>query len=118
MVDMLHIQINKTGHYIIQKNINGKQIHCGTYHTLEEAIKVRDQLIDNDWDVDFINSLKHSSKGVDRYIYKDKCGFVIHKSINGKLKYFGRYRSRENARKERDLLEEYGWDEDLLMECE
>ena len=36
--------------YFIIKYINGKQIHFGTFDNLEEAILVRDKLMENNWE--------------------------------------------------------------------
>ena len=33
----------------LKKHINGKTMHFGTFKTLEEAIKARDELIKNNW---------------------------------------------------------------------
>ena len=44
-------QNNHTGHYRIQKKINGVLHQYGTYNTLDEAIRVRYNLIKNNWEI-------------------------------------------------------------------
>lgn len=46
--DMKYIYKNNWS-YFIQKCINGKIRYFGTFKTLEEAIKARDELIKNNW---------------------------------------------------------------------
>lgn len=116
--NLKHIQQNKAGKFVIQKMINKKQTHCGVYDTLEEAVKVRDKLIESNWDLDLINTLKTPRKGKNRYITYNNGAYVICKRLDGKLRYFSRHHSLEEARCERDKLEEYGWDYSLLVECE
>ncbi|WP_405316217.1 hypothetical protein [Methanobrevibacter sp.] len=46
------------GRYRIQKVINGRKISYGTYDTLEEAILVRDKLMECDWDKKQLQEIK------------------------------------------------------------
>ena len=46
------------GRYRIQKIINGRKISYGTYDTLEEAILVRDKLMECDWNKKQLQEIK------------------------------------------------------------
>lgn len=46
------------GRYRIQKVINGRKISYGTYDTLEEAILVRDKLMECDWNKKQLQEIK------------------------------------------------------------
>ena len=122
--DMLHIQKRYNGKFIIGKSIDGQYTHCGTFDTLGEAQKVRDYFIENDWDLDLINSFKRVKPFEDRYIRRNAHNgnriltYTIQKVIDGRVFDFGTFKTIRAAREERDLLEKYNWDEDLLMECE
>lgn len=44
-----YIYLNACGNWRIQKKIDGRLHQFGTFKTLDEAIKVRDELIRNEW---------------------------------------------------------------------
>lgn len=50
------------------------------------------------------------------HLYKLKDGWGIHKKIDGKMKYFGRYHELETARMVRNKLVEARWDDELALE--
>ena len=51
--------INKYGNrFIIKKSIKGKLQHFGSYKTLEDAIKVRDYMMEHGWDKSKIKEVK------------------------------------------------------------
>lgn len=43
--------------FAVQKHIHGRMVHFGFYHTLREALRERDKLIDCDWNFDIMESL-------------------------------------------------------------
>lgn len=49
----MFIYPNKTS-FKIQKTINKKSVSFGSYSTIEDARKVRDKLIEFDWDKDYL----------------------------------------------------------------
>lgn len=118
-----YIAKKRNGKFSIQKVINGEKVHCGVFDTLEEALNARDVMIESGWNLSVINRFRSIKNVEDRHIikYVTKSGYTsyrIQKWLDGKLCSFGCFRSIGNARTERDLLEKYGWDYDLLLECE
>ena len=94
--------------YLIGKIVNGVWTRFGTYESIEEAVKVRDELIKNDWLVGDSHVLG------DSYIYPSGKHYKIRKRINGVFKYLGSFKTLEDARKVRDKLVDFGWDESYL----
>lgn len=111
-----YIQRTPCGHY----NILRKNTYYGMKESLEEAIEFRDFLEEHDWDINL--KQKQRKRGIEnknRYVYKTACGrYAIVKMIQGKLKYFGAFTTLDAAKRERDLLEKYDWDEELLLEID
>lgn len=103
------------GFYKIHKLINGEQRFFGAFHTIEEAENLRDLLIENDWDDSKIDpALLNpfiSNPDLERhyYIRKERGRFIVSKIIDGELKYFGTYDTKEEAVKARDELWENNW---------
>lgn len=57
--DSKHVYYNKAvGRYSVQKYINGSVINFGYYDSKEEALQVRELLIDNNWDKDVLDLVK------------------------------------------------------------
>ena len=82
----------------------------------EEAIKERDRLINEGKIIPQRRGRKPRCEE-DRYIRRVKGKYTLQKSINGKTEYFGTFKTLEEARSERDLLESINWkweDVDLL----
>lgn len=116
--NMRNITKNKNS-YTIRKSINGKTINFGRYSALEEAIKVRDALIEVNWNeellADELKNLKlKNNKNMGTYIYKINNKYRIEKSIKSKNKTFGHYKTFEEAIKVRDALIEVNWEENKL----
>lgn len=62
---------------------------------------------------------KWKSKRKEMYIQKQSTGrYRIRKSVDGKLIYFGYYRSLSDAVRVRDRLMELGWQRNLLKSIE
>ena len=111
-----YIQRTPCGHY----NILRKNIYYGMKESLEEAIEFRDFLEEHDWDINLKQKqLKIGTENKNKYVYKTAWGrYAIIKNIQGKLHYFGAFTTLEAANRERDLLEKYEWDEELLLEID
>lgn len=109
-VDMDHISVNENK-IVIQKSIKNKNQIFGNYNTIEEAIKFRNLLREHDWDYDYFKEIyKHSEQQERRYIYKSRGKYVIRKqNRNGLQRTYGEYNTFEEAKKERDILEQNGW---------
>lgn len=95
--------------WYIAQIVNGEAKYYGTYKTLQEAIKVRNNLVKQG----IITNRKgqHRIKNYqDRYVHKDGKKYTISKVVNGKQEYFGVYHTYEEAIRERDYLESIQWD--------
>ena len=103
--------------YSIKKN----NIHYGWYNDIRLALHDRDILKDCDWDLGEFVYIERENKylhmrlppyGLDRwrqYVYASDGGFRIYKTIDGKRKYFGTYKTLEEALDRRDELIRNGW---------
>lgn len=104
--------------YRISKMISGELNHFGHYKTLEEAIEIRDKLIENNWDKNIVNIPKRPD--FERHIHKSSRGFRVVNRINGELVDFGIFDNLDEAISYRDNLEENNWvidsDEDEFTE--
>ena len=102
-----HIYLIRTRYFILKGGDYTK--NYGSYFSLEEAIRVRDELVSLEWNVDSNDYLG------DKYITCKEKNFKISKSW-GKHKtvVYGEYRSLEDARKVRDALVVFDWDKDYL----
>ena len=122
--DNCYIRKRYNGKFIISKSIDGCQTHCGTFDSLEEAQRVRDYFIENNWSLEVINCFKRVKPFEDRYIRRNTHNrnriltYTIQKAIDGRVFDFGTFKTIRAAREERDLLEKYNWDYDLLIGCE
>lgn len=95
----------------VRKRINGKYKYYGSFKTLEEAVEYRDFIVKKGW------STNHKYVNPMRHIYKsNEHSWIVSKLVNGKVTCFGSFKSVEEAQKERDLLEKYDWNYDLLVE--
>lgn len=104
--DMRHIR-KRNGLYFIQKHINGELKCFKGSKSLKEAVEYRDKLIENNW-VDN-GQLKIEELDDTRYIYLVGKSFQLKKSVNGKTKHFGTFKTLEEAIKARDELIKNNW---------
>ena len=104
--DMRYIY-KRNGFYYILKSINGeyKYFKCST--SLKEAVEFRDKLIENNWRDN--GQLKIEELDDNRYIYRVGKSFQLKKSVNGKTKHFGMFKTLEEAIKARDELIMNNW---------
>ena len=95
--------------YIIQKSIDNRQTKFGSWIKLEEALKIRDELKEKNWEVDPLDYLG------DKYISMRDNHYKITKSFGRfNTKSYGTYRTLDDARKVRDCLARLDWDKDYL----
>ena len=104
--DMKYIQ-KRNGVYFIQKHINGELKHFKGSKSLKETIELRDKLIENNWRDNGQLGIKELDDN--RYIYSVGKSFHLRKSVNGKTKYFGTFKTLEEAIKARDELIKNNW---------
>ena len=106
--------------YMVGKQVNGVYYYFGNYQSIEKAKEVRDYFVDNNWDIN--ERFKFMEKRPERYIRITRAGnYKIVKWLNvdgvKKMVYFGTFSTIDKAMKERDLLEQYNWDLELVCEC-
>lgn len=104
--DMRYIY-KRNGLYFIKKHINGEYKWFKGSKSLKEAVEFRDKLIKNNW-VDN-GQLKIEELDDTRYIYLVGKSFQLKKSVNGKTKHFGTFKTLEKAIKARDELIKNNW---------
>ena len=104
--DMRYIR-KRNGIYFIQKHINGESKCFYGSKSLKETVELRDKLIENNW-------IDNGQLGIvelddNRYIYRSGKSFMLRKSVNGKSRYFGMFKTLEEAIKARDELIKNNW---------
>ena len=104
--DMKYIR-KRNGLYYIQKHINGELKHFKGSKSLKETIELRDKLIENNWRDNGQLGIKELDDN--RYIYSSGKSFLLRKSVNGKCRYFGSFKTLEEAIKARDKLIMNNW---------
>lgn len=117
------IQPTKHNTFRVSKNINGQKIEFATYKTHEDAIQVRDKLMEHDWDKNMLPEIwkstgvkptKHGGnrRNKPRYYYHRKKDdvYIIQKMIDGEKPYLGEYKTEKAAVLAVSLFEKYGWD--------
>lgn len=104
--DMKYIR-KRNGSYFIQKHINGELKNIKGSKSLKETLEFRDKLIENNWQDN--GQLKIEELDDTRYIYSCGKSFLLRKSVNGKCKYFGTFKTLEEAIKARNELIVNNW---------
>ena len=93
----------------IRKNVNGKMCIFGSYLDFEEARSVRNTLKKMGWNVNPLDYLG------DMYIHKTNKKWTVSKTSGRRLTtVYGRYETKDDARKVRDCLARLNWDKDCL----
>lgn len=98
--------IRKSGDkFIVSRIYNGETHNFGYFRTLDEAMEVREHLVETNWgDL----NIKHSMR-LGKYISFNGIYYIIQKTINGELINFGFFNDLEDAKKQRDLLIQDNW---------
>jgi hypothetical protein len=96
-------------YYKIRKRIDGKQVNFGTFKSLEEALKRRNEVIESNWSLDLRYKKKKRNLPENIHWSKKLKNFQITKMIQSKTKYFGGYKTLEEAIKRRDELISNNW---------
>ncbi len=110
--------IKKIGQkYMIYKTINAETKFYGSFDNLDDAMKKRDELVADNWGLDFDDIPLPGRKGkYGKHIIFHEGVFKINKFLEGKQRYIGTFKTVEEAIKYRDLLIENDWDLDILPE--
>ena len=93
------------GKFVVRRVISGEFVDFGTFSSLEEARKVRDDLVYNNWGEYNIPR----NRGYGKYITKVNNKFKVQRAINGEVISFGYYDTLEEATKARDKFESENW---------
>ena len=101
--------------FVVERKIKGEGKIFGTFDTIKEAIKCREDLIDDNWGVDGEISLVRTS-AYGKYIRLSNGLFRIDKTIDGELLIFGIFDTLDEATKARDILMENDWDDTKVPE--
>lgn len=98
--------------YRVAKVINGREYSFGSFPTLQEAITCRDNCIENNWNLDLIpvDPLRY----IEFLIKGDQIKYNIKHKENGSTINYGLFTTIHEAMRERDLLEKYNWDYDIV----
>lgn len=103
--------------FLIYKTTNGKSKYYGSFEKLEDAMKRRDELVADNWGLEFDDIPLPGKKGkYGKYIIFHDGVFKISKFLEGKQRYIGTFKTLEEAIKYRDLLIENDWDLNIFPE--
>ena len=91
--------------FVVRRVISGEFVDFGTFDSLDEAKKARDDLVFNNWGKYNIPR----NRGYGKYITKLKDKFKVQRVINGEMISFGYYDTLEDATKARDKFESENW---------
>ena len=102
--------IFKDKYYIVKKDTE----EFGSFILLENAITLRNLLMENKWDTekipdDYLTDYSLASHDRIFYIRKYRDKYVLSKVINNELEYFGTYDTKEEAVAQRTYLINHNW---------
>jgi len=101
------------GSYQVRHWENGKDVHYGTFHSLEEAKRYRDNCVNNDWHVSKKRMIR--KRNLPKYVTLTMSGnYLIRRMIGDKTEYFGTFHSKRDAVDERDMLNASIWNYDHM----
>lgn len=92
--------------FVVGRVISGEFVNFGVFDTLDEARKVRDDLVLNNWGDYNISR----NRGYGKYITKVNDKFKVQRVIDGEIINFGYYDTLEEATKARDKFESENWE--------
>lgn len=80
----------------------------GKFNTPTEALQYKEQLIREKKIIPKRRGRKPRCEE-DRYIRRVRGKYMLQKSVNGKTQYFGTFKTLQEAREERNIFEQIGW---------
>lgn len=99
--------IHKQGDdYLIYRKLGNDLEYFGTYLSLEEAKKMRNKLIENDWSLDDSTNVEKISD----FVYFDGDFYFIEKEIDDQKRIYGVYKNKNQAISDEKTLKRYDWD--------
>jgi len=110
----------RNGKYQISRHTRKHNVSYGVYNTIKEARKVRDKLVENNWDESYCNIKRKGPRdiNVNPMLYIANAGdkYYIQKSRNGDVEIFSvQTTDLEWLKKERDWMVECNWDWDCIV---
>ena len=87
--------------------MGNKVKYFGCYKTLDEALKIRDKLVENNWKTDWKARTYIKQKNKEKYIHLDRRKNTYY--ITRKGKYYGCYKTIDEAKKKKKELENNNW---------
>lgn len=98
--------ITKSGDkFVVSRTYNGETHNFGYFNTLDDAIKVRERLVETNWgDLNIEHRMRYG-----KYISYNGFYYMIQKTIDGELITFGHFNELEDAIKQRDFLVQCNW---------
>ena len=101
-----------TKQYSVQKRFNGINHYVGSFKTLIQALMARDWAVINNWQ----HYPRQTTTG-EKYITRANSGtYCVTKKIKGKTKYYGGFKTLEEAVKYRDFIVSKGWSSNYKYE--
>lgn len=99
-----YIYKNKSNKYTISKSVNGKNVYFGSYESLDEAMRIRDQLIENGWDKSIVQGKRDYQRNVKAYYKRISLQNNRYRVTNSCDEYCGAVGSIEEALYYRDII--------------
>ena len=98
--------------YRVAKVIDGSEYSFGSFPTLAEAIKCRDNCVKHNWSLDLlpVDPLRY----IEFLIKGNRIRYNIKHKENGSTVNYGLFNTIHEAMYERDLLEKYNWDYEIV----
>lgn len=117
--EMRYLSQLPSNKYVIYKNlkVDGeyRTVYFGVFECLSEAKEYRDYCIEHEWDIKLCKR-RYSSQGLPKYITRQDDGFIVQRrNYRTGEGYSQRFKTLEDAVRERNLLIQCDWDEDELI---
>jgi len=99
-----HIYKSTSGKYVISKSIKGKNTYFGSYESLDEAMRMRDQLVENGWDKSIVQGKMDYQRNVKAYYKRISLQNNRYRVNNSHDEYCGAVGTIEEALFYRDIV--------------
>ena len=91
--------------FVVKRTYKGVNHFFGSFKTLDEALKCREELVSTNWGS--LNIPLEMRKG--KYISFNGIMYTIQRMINGSINVYGFFNDLESAIEQRDWLVKHGW---------
>lgn len=93
--------------FVVSKVIDDELQYFGTYDTKEEAIKAREKLLNNNWQI----NEEFEEEKIDEFVFLKDGKYLVKNVIEGEEKIFGTFNDMAEAIKFRNLCVKNNWKE-------